>query len=461
MAVRYPDIGAPAIPELRPNKRLIDIREQFGIPGEFLLDDYNEYYTNMNDNAPIEKIDDGVSPDFKKYIMAGGGGGGITELLGSQDGAIGYVRPLDSIDGTGITGIDSDLASKFDQYKNYKRTDQDYIDEINQMRRANPNFNSYTDEELKQMLDMNAFSKRSNFKVPEKTGILQNIKDGGSKLLDFIKGGGVVGNIIKGFLPEQDPRAIFMRNYYGGKDRRNLTSSGSIASGLMKDYNPVSGGGLYTLTGGRLGEEPTYGLQNAYEKRINNIRDMLTDKYSGISADMTDDELEKYMSTPEGMKALRLNVPGHSTAIERYFKLKEEKAREAEAIEKALDISGKQAAQNFMNQNPNYGNPEANQNPGSGGGSGYDPGADYSGSDKRSEDNRSSDLGFSDIRLKENIELIGKSPSNINIYKFNYKDNPTTYQGAMAHEVPWASIKHSNGYMMVDYNKRDVNFKKI
>ena len=69
-------------------------------------------------------------------------------------------------------------------------------------------------------------------------------------------------------------------------------------------------------------------------------------------------------------------------------------------------------------------------------------------------------FGFSDIRLKENVELIGKSPSNINIYKFNYKDNPTTYQGAMAHEVPWASIKHSNGYMMVDYNQIDVDFKK-
>jgi hypothetical protein len=33
------------------------------------------------------------------------------------------------------------------------------------------------------------------------------------------------------------------------------------------------------------------------------------------------------------MKALRLNVPGHSTAIERYFKLKEEKAREAATLQ--------------------------------------------------------------------------------------------------------------------------------
>jgi len=69
-------------------------------------------------------------------------------------------------------------------------------------------------------------------------------------------------------------------------------------------------------------------------------------------------------------------------------------------------------------------------------------------------------LGFSDIRLKENVELIGKSPSNINIYKFNYKDNPTTYQGVMAHEVPWANVEHDNGYMMVDYNKVDVEFKQ-
>ena len=83
----------------------------------------------------------------------------------------------------------------------------------------------------------------------------------------------------------------------------------------------------------------------------------------------------------------------------------------------------------------------------------------YGGSSQRSRDNRSSDLGFSDIRLKENVELIGKSPSNINIYKFNYKDSSTTYQGAMAHEVPWASVKHSNGYMMIDYNKIDVEFK--
>ena len=102
-----------------------------------------------------------------------------------------------------------------------------------------------------------------------------------------------------------------------------------------------------------------------------------------------------------------------------------------------------------------------------GAGGTYDRGFDYSGAgdktasdSKRTEDRRSSDLGFSDIRLKENVELIGKSPSNINIYKFNYKNISTTYQGAMAHEVPWASVKHDNGYMMIDYSKIDVELKE-
>ena len=68
---------------------------------------------------------------------------------------------------------------------------------------------------------------------------------------------------------------------------------------------------------------------------------------------------------------------------------------------------------------------------------------------------------FSDIRLKTNIEFIGKSPSNINIYSFSYIGNPTKYVGVMAHEVPWASEKHSSGYLMVDYNKLDVEFKRL
>jgi len=346
MAVRYPDINDPMIPERRLNTRLLDIAKQFGVPEEFLLEDTNQYYTNMNDNAPIEKIDDGVSPNFKEYIMAGGGsggGGGITpELLGSQDGAIGYVRPLNSIDGTGITGVAQDPTimkmANFDELFGTK---------------------TFTDE----FGNVRTVPGEERFSFPkEKTGILQNIKDGGSKLLDFIKKGGVIGNIASAVLPEQRPESIFMKNYYGGKDGSNLTSSGSIASGLMKGYNPVSGGGLYTLTGGRLGEEPTYGLQNAYDRRIDTIRKTLAKQANDIVTG-------------------KRTKPVSEVLRERIEKLREEKAREAEALRVSEENRMRQA-QEQQRQRDDRTRADANQR--------YrdDPGAQsYSGGFDRSTNN--------------------------------------------------------------------------
>ena len=49
----------------------------------------------------------------------------------------------------------------------------------------------------------------------------------------------------------------------------------------------------------------------------------------------------------------------------------------------------------------------------------------------------------------------------LEIYRFSYIGNATKYVGVMAHEVPWASEKHSNGYLMVDYDKLDVDFKRF
>jgi hypothetical protein len=68
---------------------------------------------------------------------------------------------------------------------------------------------------------------------------------------------------------------------------------------------------------------------------------------------------------------------------------------------------------------------------------------------------------MSDIRLKDDIKLIGQSPSGINIYSFRYKGNDTRYQGVLAHQVPHASIVNDKGYLMVDYSKIDVNFKEL
>jgi hypothetical protein len=67
----------------------------------------------------------------------------------------------------------------------------------------------------------------------------------------------------------------------------------------------------------------------------------------------------------------------------------------------------------------------------------------------------------SDIRLKDDIKLVGKSPSGIKIYNFKYKGDDKKYQGVMAHQVPEASFVGDDGYLKVNYNKLDVEFKEI
>ncbi len=68
---------------------------------------------------------------------------------------------------------------------------------------------------------------------------------------------------------------------------------------------------------------------------------------------------------------------------------------------------------------------------------------------------------WSDIRLKEDIQLIGKSQSGINIYRFKYKHTNGIYEGVMAQEVPWARKMTDTGFYMVDYNKVDVEFRRL
>ncbi len=72
----------------------------------------------------------------------------------------------------------------------------------------------------------------------------------------------------------------------------------------------------------------------------------------------------------------------------------------------------------------------------------------------------------SDRRLKYNIKLIGKSPSNTNIYSFEYKDKEKfgygTYQGVMSDEINKKAVSvDKEGYDRVNYSLLDVEFKKI
>ena len=82
---------------------------------------------------------------------------------------------------------------------------------------------------------------------------------------------------ILGMLPEMDPRQKALREFYG------YDNIGRVPEGqLMAGYNPVSGGLLNMLTGGKMGEETTYGLGRAIDKRMARIQKTLNKKKSAV-----------------------------------------------------------------------------------------------------------------------------------------------------------------------------------
>jgi len=97
----------------------------------------------------------------------------------------------------------------------------------------------------------------------------QNNESGITKLLSYAPFG--ENSILKRVLdalPQMSPEAKGIRNFYSPE---GLTSTGSIASGIMKGYNPVYGGFLNKITGGRFGQPTQYGLAGAMQRRIENI----------------------------------------------------------------------------------------------------------------------------------------------------------------------------------------------
>src|SRR5690606_18761071 len=64
---------------------------------------------------------------------------------------------------------------------------------------------------------------------------------------------------------------------------------------------------------------------------------------------------------------------------------------------------------------------------------------------------------FSDRRLKEDVERIGKTDSGVPVYKFKYIGSPVTHIGYMAQDLlelqPEAVSQDADGYYRVDYSK--------
>lgn len=61
---------------------------------------------------------------------------------------------------------------------------------------------------------------------------------------------------------------------------------------------------------------------------------------------------------------------------------------------------------------------------------------------------------FSDHRLKENIQFVGRSKDGYGIYTFNYKGSTKVHRGVIAQDVqqyiPEAVSENDNGYLMVN-----------
>ena len=106
-----------------------------------------------------------------------------------------------------------------------------------------------------------------------------------------IKGiGSFAKNLLSGLPPNR--AGIFQNELLGGgfmldNMGRLVTNNYNTPEGIMAGYNPVSGGGLYTLSGGQKGEPPTYGLDKAYDKRRDTVAKTLKEKYG-----MTNEEIE-------------------------------------------------------------------------------------------------------------------------------------------------------------------------
>jgi hypothetical protein len=127
----------------------------------------------------------------------------------------------------------------------------------------------------------------SSYLYPQKTGIEQLM----SKIptpLGFIKRG---IDALADKLPV-NRTAIFQNELLGQGIKldnigRIVTDNYNTPEGIMAGYNPVSGGLLNMLTGGKYGEPTTYGLDKSYDQRRETIADTLRDKYGMSEPEIT------------------------------------------------------------------------------------------------------------------------------------------------------------------------------
>ena len=148
------------------------------------------------------------------------------------------------------------------------------------------------------------------------TGEPSDFEKGLKKLMQ-----GGLGGFLSEILPQDPPEVKAIKDFYAKKF--GVTSGGSVGSGIMAGYNPVSGG--------LFGSPLNIGLQRAYQQRINMIKNTLAKKYadgdySGTQLDEKLTELQKLkteeqmaMEKPAIDKARELNPNVYASADKEGF----------------------------------------------------------------------------------------------------------------------------------------------
>lgn len=235
----------------------------------------------------------------------------IAQLNASSDNILSNANSLNTtannmnqtLDGMGvneISGIQGILPDAKDTYQENMYTGQ-LPDSFSN------NLTQDTTALVPQNLEPNITNQNNN-------GIISQLKD---TIGNYFQGGGTLGmaaNFLSNLVPDMDPRQVALRNYYG------YDNIGRVPQGqLMAGYNPVSGGLLNMLSGGKYGQPTNYGLQNAYQKRIDTINRTLARKYADGDYSGTQlDERLKQLENAKIQESMMLDKVNENTAFENY-----------------------------------------------------------------------------------------------------------------------------------------------
>ena len=193
--------------------------------------------------------------------------------------SLGYNMPTFDL-GTGITNTTAATNMYSPFMDNQEVVNQDLIQQLieeNQAKRnlfARPNMldiaGGITQTTPIQNLGIDtSYGVASEPDVEQVESLTEKEPSGIEKLFKLLRPGSLFGNLLSGILPKEPPEVRRVKDFYA----RNfgVNKAGSVGSGIMQGYNPVSGGFLNYMTGGRFGEPMQVGLGRAMQGRIENI----------------------------------------------------------------------------------------------------------------------------------------------------------------------------------------------